>query len=157
MFFWYSKLSSKKAEVIDAIIDLDITVDGNEMSDQIWEGLKPDFHFTDFLIYRSLSKSLNYYRFIIDILACFSTPSFKMKYGKRAKSQKASFVSNSWQNYKKAFCCDYCKKAGIALTIALRILTCSAKVLQRLISQRFSFIHLLSEKRICKDYKITLI
>lgn len=102
----------KKADAIDALIDLDMTIDDNDMSDHILEGLERDFRLTDFLFFQSTQDSSDYHRLIADIQVYVNSPSFKMKYGKRNKSHKANVTSKSQKKNKNSYHCEFCKKSG---------------------------------------------
>lgn len=102
----------KKADAIDALIDLEINIDDNEMSDLILEGLERDFRLTDFLFFQSTQENSDYHRLIADIQVYVNSPSFKMKYGKRTKPFKANYTSNSKGKKRNTYHCDYCNKSG---------------------------------------------
>lgn len=104
----------KKADAIDTLIDLDININDNEISDQILEGLESDFRLTDFLFFQSTQDNSDYHRLIADIQVYVSSPSFKMKYGKRIKSHKSNLTTKVLKKEKKknSYHCDFCKKSG---------------------------------------------
>lgn len=102
----------KKADAIDALIDLDVNVDDNNMSDLILEGLERDFRLTDFLFFQSTQDNLDYHRLIADIQVYINSPSFKMKYGKRGKSHKVNLTSKFQKKKKNSYHCDFCNKSG---------------------------------------------
>ena len=102
----------KKADAIDALIDLDVNVDDNEMSDHILEGLERDFRLTDFLFFQSTQDNSDYHRLIADIQVYVNSPSFKMKYGRRNKSHKANVTYKFEKKKKNSYHCDFCKKSG---------------------------------------------
>ncbi len=101
-----------KADAIDALIDLDVNIDDNEMSDQILEGLERDFRLTDFLFFQSTQDNSDYHRHIADIQVYVNTKSFKMKYGLKGKSHKANLTTKTAKKKKNSFFCDFCKKSG---------------------------------------------
>lgn len=64
----------KKADAIDALIDLEVNVDDTDMSDMILEGLERDFRLTDFLFFQSTQDNSDYHRLIADIEVYVNTP-----------------------------------------------------------------------------------
>lgn len=79
-----------KADAIDALIDLDVKVVCNDMSDQILELVERDFRLTDHLSFQLTQENFGYHRFIADILVYSNSPSIKLKYGKRDKTHKVN-------------------------------------------------------------------
>lgn len=103
----------RKANAINALIDLDVTINDNEISDQILEGHEQDFRHTDFLFFQSTRSNSDHHQYINDILVYLNTFSFKIKYGEWKKTHKAYFASKSKRKENnKIYFCEFCKKSG---------------------------------------------
>lgn len=85
----------RKADAIVALIDLDVSVDDNEMFDHILKRMNKCFWLTDFLFFLSIQNNLDYPGLIADIQIYVSSLLLKMKYGERNKGLKAKFVKKS--------------------------------------------------------------
>lgn len=75
----------EKADAINALTDIDMTVNDNDMSVYILGGLEADFQLPDFHFFLATPEYSDYHCLVADIQAYINSPSFKMKYEKRNK------------------------------------------------------------------------
>lgn len=117
---------ARKADAIDQLIAMDISVQDNQMCDIILEGLEMDTRLTEFLFFQSTQENDNYHKLITEIETYVTTPSFKLKYGNnnktnyKAHNNRRNFNKKSTSNFKlgsgpsksNVFHCDFCNKSG---------------------------------------------
>lgn len=100
------------ADAIHVLIDLNVQVDDNNMSDLILEVLEREFRLTGFLFFQSTRINLDYHRLIADIQVNVNTFHFKMKYGERNKTHKVNISKRSETRKEINYHWDFCNKSG---------------------------------------------
>lgn len=80
MLVWYDRILANWRR-IDSLIDLEVTIDGSEMSDIILKGLERDFRLFDFLFFWLAQDNSDYHRQTMQVYV--QTPLLKMKYERK--------------------------------------------------------------------------
>lgn len=106
-----------KADAIDQLIGLDISVNDSELSDSILEGLERDFRLTEFLFFQATRIHTDFLKLITDIQVYVNSPSFKTKYGRKRRPYKSNLTvkSKNAKPNKNSCHCDFCGKNGHAM------------------------------------------
>lgn len=98
-------------DAVDALIDLDVTINDNEIYDQILERIDRDFKLTDFIFFQSIKNNSDDHCLRLDIQIYVKFSLFKMKHRKKCENSKLNISKHS-TNLKQGYQCDFCNKSG---------------------------------------------
>ena len=104
-----------KADAIDALIAVDVSIDEQDMCDSILEGLENDYRFSDFIFFHGAQDSKDYMSLINRIREYTQSKAFTRKYKKKGfKTQNEANLANGKFNKKKTnnYHCNFCEKDG---------------------------------------------